>query len=85
MEWLSQNWIWLVLIVGVIWLLNRGRHGGMMGGCCGGHDMAHEGPAGERKTQGTETNARPPIKEEKAGQPAEQAASSHRHGRGGCH
>jgi len=35
MEWLTQNWIWLVLfIVGVIWLLNRGRHGGLMGGCC---------------------------------------------------
>jgi len=34
MEWLSQNWIWLVLVGGVIWLLNRGRHGGLMGGCC---------------------------------------------------
>ena len=44
MEWLSQNWIWLVLIVGVMWLLSRGRHGGMMGGCCA-HDMAHEGAA----------------------------------------
>ena len=83
MEWLSQNWIWLVLVGGVIWLLNRGRHGGLMGGCCGGHDMAREGPAGEGKAQGAET-ARPPIKEEKAGQAAERPASSHRHGRGGC-
>lgn len=83
MEWLTQNWIWLVLIVGVIWLLNRGRHGGLMGGCCGGHEMAREGPAGDAKGQGTDT-ARPPIKEEKAGQAAERPASSHRHGRGGC-
>ena len=83
MEWLTQNWIWLVLFVGVIWLLSRSRHGGMMGGCCGGHDMVREGPAGEGKAQGAET-ARPPIKEEKAAQAAEQSASSHRHGRGGC-
>lgn len=83
MEWLTQNWIWLVLIVGVIWLLNRGRHGGLMGGCCGGHDMAREGPAGDAKEQGADT-ARPPIKEEKAGQAAERPPSSHRHGRGGC-
>ena len=51
MEWLSQNWIWLVLIVGVMMLLSRGRHGGMMGGCCG---MAHEGPAKENKTAAAE-------------------------------
>ena len=83
MEWLSQNWIWLGLIVGVIWLLSRGRHGGLMGGCCGGHDVAREGPAAEVKGQGADV-ARPPIKEETAGQPAERAASSPRHGRGGC-
>ena len=84
MEWLTQNWIWLVLfIVGVIWLLNRGRHGGLMGGCCGGHDRAREGPAGEGKAQGADV-ARPPIKDEKAAQAADRPASSHRHGRGGC-
>lgn len=33
MEWLSQNWIWLALIVGAFWLFSRGRHGGK-GGCC---------------------------------------------------
>jgi hypothetical protein len=83
MEWLTQNWIWLVLIVGVvIWLLSRSRHGGLMGGCST-HGMAHEGPVAEFKGQGADA-ARPPIKEEKAGQPAEPAASSHRHGRGGC-
>lgn len=83
MEWLSQNWIWLVLGVGAVWLLSRSRHGGSMG-CCGGHDMAHEGPPGDGKAQGT---GAPPsaMKEEKAGQAGERSASSHRHGRGGCH
>ena len=69
MEWLSQNWIWLALIVGLIWL---NRRGGVMGGCCGGHDMAREGPAGEGKT-------------EKTGQAAERSPASHQGGRGGCH
>jgi hypothetical protein len=46
MEWLSQNWVWIVVAVGVVWLFARMRPGaGGMGGCCGGHDMAHEGPA----------------------------------------
>ncbi len=82
MEWLSQNWIWLVLVVGVIGLLSRSRHGSLMGGC-GTHSMAHEGPAGEGKGQGADA-ARPPMKEQGTGQPAERPASSHRHGRGGC-
>ena len=29
MEWLSQNWLWLVLVAGVILMMRRG------GGCCG--------------------------------------------------
>ena len=82
MEWLSQNWFWLVLIVGVIWLLKRGSRGGLMGGCCGGHGMAREGPAGEIKGQGADA-AHPPIKADATEQPATPAASSHRHGRGG--
>jgi len=46
MEWLSQNWIWIVVAVGAVWLFSRmHRGGGMAGGCCGGHEMAHEGPA----------------------------------------
>ena len=83
MQWLTQNWIWLVLIVGAIWLLNRGRHGGFMGGCST-HGMAHEGPAGETKGQASDTAARPSIKEENAAQAADRSASSHRHDRGGC-
>lgn len=83
MEWLTQNWIWLVVIAGVVWMFSRGRHGGLMGGCCGTHDMAREGPAGEGKAQAADTSP-PSIKEETAGQAAEPAASAHRHGRGGC-
>jgi len=82
MQWLSQNWIWLVLIVGVVWLLSRSRHGGLMGGCAG-HGMAHQGAAGEVKGQGADA-APPSIKDERAGQPVERSTSSHRHGRGGC-
>jgi hypothetical protein len=82
MEWLSQNWIWLVLIVGVLWLLSRSRHGSLMGGS-GAHGMAREGPSGEGTVQNADA-ARPPIKDANAGQAAERPASSHRHGRGGC-
>jgi len=82
MEWLTQNWIWVALIVGVIWLLSRSRHGGMMGGC-GTHGMAHEGPAGEGKDR-TADAPRTPVTKEKAGQAAEGGASTHHRGRGGC-
>ena len=75
MEWLSQNWIWLVLIAGVVMMLSRGRHGGMMGGCCGGHDMAREGPAGEGKARSADTPT-PPVTEATAGQAAERSPSS---------
>jgi hypothetical protein len=50
MEWLLQNWIWLALAAGAFWLLSRGRRGGPMGGCCGGH-AARDGPAGDGNAQ----------------------------------
>ena len=31
MEWLSQNWVWLALGIGAIFMMRRG------GGCCGSH------------------------------------------------
>lgn len=70
MEWLSQNWIWIVVAVGAVWLFARMRQGGFMGGGRG-HDMAHEGPPQDAS------------KKEAADQGAKPAASSHRH-RGGC-
>ncbi len=83
MEWLSQNWIWLALIVGVMLMLSRRGHGGMMGGCCGGHDMAREGPAGEDKARSADAPP-PAAKEATAGQAAERSPTSHKHGRGAC-
>lgn len=71
MEWLAQNWIWIVVAVGAVWLFARMRPGGAMGGCCGGHDMAHEGPPQDAS------------KKEAGDQGAKPSAASHRH-RGGC-
>jgi hypothetical protein len=34
MEWLSQNWIWLALGIGALFMMSRGARGG---GCCGSH------------------------------------------------
>lgn len=46
MEWLSQNWVWVVLIAGFVamYLLGHGGHGGH-GGCGGRH--ADRKPDGE--------------------------------------
>ena len=41
MEWLSQNWTWILLFAAAIWFFTRRGHAGGMG-CCGG--MAHEAP-----------------------------------------
>ncbi|OGB00804.1 MAG: hypothetical protein A3E79_00075 [Burkholderiales bacterium RIFCSPHIGHO2_12_FULL_61_11] len=43
MEWLSQNWIWLVFAGAMFFMMRRG------GGCCGGggHDAEHSGPEAE--------------------------------------
>ncbi|MBK5204898.1 MAG: hypothetical protein JJD98_05670 [Polaromonas sp.] len=39
MEWLSQNWIWLVFGGAMFFMMRRG------GGCCGGgHDADHKSP-----------------------------------------
>ncbi|HEX8011485.1 MAG TPA: YHS domain-containing protein [Casimicrobiaceae bacterium] len=38
MDWLSQNWIWVVVAIGaVIFFSRRGGHGGLGGGHGGGH------------------------------------------------
>ena len=53
MEWLTQNWIWIAVLIGVVAFLGfsrrghgrHGNHGGehgatghvRLGGCCGGH------------------------------------------------
>jgi len=82
MEWLSQNWIWLALFVGVLWLFSRGRHGGVMGGC-GMHSMAQGGPARESEEQGADP-LHVDVGEVASGQNTPRPAPSHRHRRGGC-
>ena len=44
MEWLSQNWIWLALGIGAVFMMNRG------GGCCGGHGGRDQGKADKPDT-----------------------------------
>ncbi len=35
MEWLADNWLWILVGIGFVWFMSRG-HAGM--GCCGaGH------------------------------------------------
>lgn len=54
MEWLTQNWIWIAVLIGVVAFFgfsrgNRGGHGSHgggdgsagHGGCCGGHGKQH--------------------------------------------
>ena len=44
MEWLSQNWIFLALGIGAVFMIIRGARGG---GCCGGYGGRDQGKAGE--------------------------------------
>lgn len=74
MNWLSQNWIWLVALVGILWFVTR--RGGAMGGC----GMAHEGPREATKPQSPESP--PSASKEAVGQGEKPAGASHRHG--GC-
>ncbi len=47
MEWITDNWVWILLGIGFVWFLSRG-HAGM--GCCGGghgHGTTREDPEKE--------------------------------------
>jgi len=52
MEWLTDNWVWLLLAGGMFGMhyFGHGRHGGG-GGCCGGHAHRHD-DAGKRDAAG---------------------------------
>ena len=69
MEWLSQNWIWILVAVAAVWFFSRMRHCGSMGGC--GHEMAREGPPQDAAKKAADDKEAKP------------AGSSHQH-RGGC-
>ena len=68
MEWLSQNWGWIILIAGFLGLQLFGRRGhGMGGGCCGGGHGQHHGT--------TQRGAEPPAGD--IARPAEPAEHHH--------
>ena len=50
MEWLTQNWIWLALGIGAVFMFSRGARGGRggRGGCCGGGGHGEGGRSGEQ-------------------------------------
>lgn len=50
MEWLTENWFWILLGIGLVWLFFKGRTGM---GCCGGGD-SHDTQEGEPKKEGEE-------------------------------
>jgi Cu+-exporting ATPase len=57
MEWLAQNWIWLALGIGAVFMFSRGAlggHGGH-GGCCG------SGGHGGQKGAGPEDEIKDPV------------------------
>jgi YHS domain-containing protein len=46
MQWLSQNWIWIVFAIGVILLVRRGGIGCGMGHGHSGHSRGEQTPSG---------------------------------------
>ena len=48
MEWLSQNWIWVALGIGVLFMMTRGGLGQRAGGHAG-HDHGRAGDMGTRE------------------------------------
>lgn len=82
MEWLSQNWFWLLLAGGAVWYFSRGHGGGMMGGC-GAHGMAHEGPA-QKGASAADDASRQPSAQQSAERAADPGASTDHRRRGGC-
>ena len=49
MEWISQNWLWLALGIGIVVMMRRGGHGG----CCGGG--GHGGDDKRPESEGSQT------------------------------
>lgn len=55
MEWLTNNWVWILVGIGLVWFMSRG-HAGM--GCCGGghsHGTHKESPEQEEEQKSAAT------------------------------
>lgn len=59
MNWLTQNWVWIVVAIGLIWMMRRGG----MPGCGMGHANHGGGSSGH------ESNTPPPEKAGKSSDP----------------
>jgi len=64
MDWLSQNWLWVAIGIGVAWYFLRGNlgghgagHGGLMGMGHGGHAGGGDGGHADRLASAPAANA----------------------------
>ena len=66
MDWLSQNWIWIALVIGGYFLLSRMGMG--MGGCGMGHRSHGYGQAGSTDHGGVDNRSSPRAASQEVGQ-----------------
>ena len=79
MNWLAQNWVWIVVGVGLIWMMRRG---GMAG--CG---MGHSGHGSERGKDAAPEAQKPAESSAKAAGASQQVPAGQeprKHSHHGC-
>jgi YHS domain-containing protein len=54
MDWLTQNWVWILLAIGAVWMFSRG---GMAGCGMGGGHGGHAGRGGGAAPDGSSSDA----------------------------
>ena len=66
MNWLAQNWVWVLIGIAIAWFMFRGGHAhghGGLGGRSGGHGglggLGHGGHGGGRGDHGGQPDTRP--------------------------
>jgi len=55
MEWLANNWLWILLGIGFLWFMSRG-HAGM--GCGGGHSHGNQKENPEHEDRAKPTSSK---------------------------
>jgi YHS domain-containing protein len=56
MDWLTQNWVWILLAVGAVWMFSRGGMAGCGMGGHGGHAGHDGGAAPDGDSSGTRSD-----------------------------
>ena len=74
MDWLSQNWVWVVVIIGFLLLMRRGG----LGGCGMGH--AHQGHDGVESNDGNAGSEAPKSAAPTSGKAVESRREHQHHG-----